>query len=133
MIGRWLGALILSPVLGVVGWVVQETAQASTGGPLDALIPALAGASPFAGLAMYVIVGQKADIKQAYEEKNALIKDMMERVIPGQVESNRLHQEVVKALESATVVSHQLAGRSFDPMVQAEILGLLRELKDRRV
>lgn len=132
MIIRWVGALVLSPCFGVLAWVAQETAQVSTGGALDSLLPALAGASPFAGLAMYVIVGQKSDLKQANDEKNALIKDVIDRVIPSQVESNRLHTDVLRALEAATVQSHQMAARSFDPVVMAEILQQLRRLRAPR-
>lgn len=123
-----LGLLGMSSTLGVGASWLQNQATGDAGSPLDAIIPALAGSSPFAALAMYIIVSQRADLKEADDRVDALVKDMMERVIPGQVESNRLHVETGRVLEQATVNAHQLAGRSFDPVTQARIYHLLQKL-----
>lgn len=127
MIRLWV-TLALSPVVGTGAAWVQQQAGVDGGSPLDAIIPALAGSSPFAALAMYIIISQRSDLQAAHDRNDALYKDVIERVIPGQVESNRLHVETAKVLEQATVNAHQLAGRSFDPVVQAKIYHLLQKL-----
>lgn len=128
MIKLWAAALSVTPL---AGWVGNVLAQAAPSDTTTTLVTALAGSSPFAGLAMYVIMGGRNDLRQIQAEKNELIKNLMERVIPGQMESNRLHAEVVKALEAATINAQEMATRGFDPSVSAEILHQLKRLRAR--
>lgn len=129
-----LGALSLLPLIASpsVAWLVAQPVTDTGPDTTATLITAIAGSSPFAALAIYVIISYKSDAKEAREQRDELVKDMMERVIPGQVESNRLHAETIKTFESVMITAHTLASRAYDPGTQAEILRHLSRLRGPR-
>lgn len=127
---RLAGAAVLSPILATIAYWAQQADSTAPQADLQVtLVTAIAGSSPFAALAIYIIISQRGDLKEEREATSALIKEVMDKVIPAQVESNRLHAETIKALETATVQAHALAGRSFSPDTMNRLLRALNRIE----
>jgi hypothetical protein len=117
-------------VLTLLAALLQDVAEAAAAEPdlTTTLVTAIAGSSPFAALAVYVITSQRADLKEERAARDQLMRD----VIAALAESNRLHPEVIRAIEVSTVQAHALAGQRLNPEQLSELIRLVRESRAAR-
>lgn len=110
--------------------VVAQTSTPS-GGDWASILTAYGVAAPFALLCLWQIRLKDKEIEQLRADNAKLIQSTIDRVVPAALELSEVAAEANKALQGATVMMHNLAGRGFDGVEMARLSRLMRDLEVR--